>query len=205
MKHYILLILCTVLALGTRAQGQKGDSPEAVADKRADHLKTELGLSEDQRSRVKAAVLLKNEEYKAIKARYKDSANKKGMGQELKAVNQKFRTSMDEILDKGQKDKYEEMNKRGDGDEVDTGDKSGDKALAKEQRKADQLQKAKDKIDKQQKKAQKKEDKLKKKDAKLNKKQEKLKKKEESVDKKIKKNQKQQDKLEKKEDKLEDK
>jgi protein CpxP len=111
MKKLILSLVATVFALNGFAQdtSKVKKSPEAAASMRADKLKTELGLNDVQRNQVYSAVLEKMNQAKAIKQKYKDSANKKSQHSEMKAVKQSFDTKMNSILTPEQKVKYEAL------------------------------------------------------------------------------------------------
>jgi len=207
MKKLILMTLCTVLALSVYAQ-RNGKPADELADKRAAKLKTELGLSEDQHKSVHAAVLEKINSASAVRERYKDSANKKGMGAELKQVNLRFRTTMDAILTADQNAKYKSADdeEKGEGnDSDDASDKKADRAKNKSDREQANTDKKQAGIDKKQAKVDRQQAKVKKKEAKVQKREERLKEKEERLKNKKEKLEEKGDRLEKKEEKLDQK
>jgi Spy/CpxP family protein refolding chaperone len=111
MKKLIFSLAAIVIALNTFAHDttKVKRTPESSANMRADKLKTELGLSDVQRNQVYAAVLEKMNQAKAIKQKYKDSANKKSQHSEMKLVKQSFDAKMNSILTPEQKVKYEAL------------------------------------------------------------------------------------------------
>lgn len=206
MRKLILMTLCTVLALSVHAQ-KNGKSADELADKRAAKLKTELGLSDEQHKSVRAAVLEKINSANAVRERYKDSANKKGMGAELKQVNLRFRTTMDAILTADQRAKYKASEDEEDDD--DRSDQKSDSKAEKAKNKSDKEQASTDKkqasIDKKQAKVDRQQAKVKRKEAKVKEREERLKAKEEKLKEKKEKLEEKDEKLEKKEKKLEQK
>ena len=111
MKKLIFSLAAIVIALNTFAHDttKVKRTPESSANMRADKLKTELGLSDVQRNQVYAAVLEKMNQAKAIKQKYKDSANKKSQHSEMKLVKQSFDAKINSILTPEQKVKYEAL------------------------------------------------------------------------------------------------
>lgn len=124
----ILLTICfsfsTLLAKDT-AKLKK--THEKEASKKADKYKKELGLNEQQHKTVRQAVLLKQSKMREIKARYKDSANKRHMKTELKQVKDEFHTTINNVLTPEQKVKYDAMRKNEKDDEDEEGDDDKDK------------------------------------------------------------------------------
>ncbi len=139
MKKIILSLVAAVFAVSSFAAdtAKVKKTPEQVAAKRADKLKTELGLTDEQRSKVYNAVLEKINKTKEIKQRYKDSSNRKGRDKEIKAVKANFETTMNSILSPEQKTKYEAIKKK-DKDDDDEDDDDDDK----EDRKKSKVKKA---------------------------------------------------------------
>lgn len=207
MRKLILMTLCTVLALSVHAQ-RNGKSADELADKRAAKLKTELGLSDEQHKSVRAAVLEKINSASAVRERYKDSANKKGMGAELKQVNLRFRTTMDAILTANQRAKYKASEDEEEGDD-DRSDEKSERKAEQNKNKSDKEQASTDKkqasIDKKQAKVDRQQAKVKRKEAKVKEREERLKAKEERLKEKKEKLEEKDEKLEKKEKKLDQK
>lgn len=111
MKKLIFSLAALVIALNTFAHDttKVKRTPESAAALRADKLKTELALNDIQRNQVYNAVLEKMNQARAIKQKYKDSANKKSQHSEMKHVKQSFDAKMNSILTPEQKVKYEAL------------------------------------------------------------------------------------------------
>jgi periplasmic protein CpxP/Spy len=113
MKKLILSTLSLILSLSIYAhQGHskdKGKTAEEKATLQADRMKEKLTLTDIQRTQFYNAALQRINKIEAIKLQYKDSANKKGMGQEIKAVKQEFDNSLATFLTADQMAKYKEI------------------------------------------------------------------------------------------------
>jgi protein CpxP len=111
MKKLMLGLAALAMALGAYAQDstEMKKSPEEMANKKADKLKTELSLSAEQRTSVYNALLDKITKMKAIKAKYENSADKKAMRAEMKSVEESFDTTMKGILSADQYSKWQTL------------------------------------------------------------------------------------------------
>jgi periplasmic protein CpxP/Spy len=98
MKKIILSLFAILFAIGAFAQkGPKTEKTlEEMATKRADKLKTELSLTDEQRTKVYQAHFDKMTKMKAIKA--KNLEDKKAIAKEMKPVNDSFQANMKSIL-----------------------------------------------------------------------------------------------------------
>jgi hypothetical protein len=108
MKKVILFLVAVVFTVHVFSQneGKKSKTPEEMAQKRAEKLKSQLDLSDEQTVNAQSFILEKIQSSQAIKSRYKDSANRKGMNKELKVVKNNFDTKLGAILTDAQKEKY---------------------------------------------------------------------------------------------------
>jgi protein CpxP len=111
MKKIILSLVAIVFAVGAFAQkGPKSEkTAEEMANKRADKLKTELSLSDEQRAKVYQAHLDKMTKMKAIKD--KNLEDKKAAAKEMKPVRDSFQANMKSILTADQYNKWEAAKK----------------------------------------------------------------------------------------------
>lgn len=111
MKKIILGLAAVAMAVGSYAtdSAKAKKSPEQMANKRADKLKTELTLSDEQRGRVYTAVLEKINKTRAIKEKYKGTKEKQAMHTEMKAVHDNFEASMKSILSAEQFTKWQDL------------------------------------------------------------------------------------------------
>ncbi len=111
MKKLIFSIAAAVFAVSSFAQTspKTEKTPEEMASKRAEKLKTELSLSDDQKAKVQAALLERITKVKEIKAKYPN--DKKAANKEIKPVLLKFRENMKSTLTAEQYTKWEESKK----------------------------------------------------------------------------------------------
>ncbi len=108
MKKIVSLsALALSLSLSVFAQGPEQRTPEQRAENKTKKLTTELGLSADQASKVKATILQKAQEADAIKAKYADASDKSAMKQELKTVKETEDNQLKGILSADQYAKYQ--------------------------------------------------------------------------------------------------
>lgn len=114
MKKLVFSILAAIVAISASAKDSTKVkmNPEQKANKQADRLKTELSLSDDQRNKTYSAILDRINKVDAIKAKYKDSANKKGMGKEMQSVKTEFDNTLATFLTGEQMTKYKELEKK---------------------------------------------------------------------------------------------
>jgi protein CpxP len=109
MKKFILSLAAVVIAAGAYAHdsAKVKKSPEQIAGKKADKLKTELALSDEQRTQVYAVVLDKVNKTRTVKEKYKDNKDKRAMRAEMKTVQADFDSSMKGILTAEQYTKWQ--------------------------------------------------------------------------------------------------
>ena len=107
----MLSIVAAVFAVSSFAQSapKTQKTPEDVATKRADKLKTELALSDDQRAKVYAAELDRITKVRAIRTKYPN--DKKAAHKEIKPINEAFQTTLKGILTAEQVTKWEALKK----------------------------------------------------------------------------------------------
>lgn len=115
MKKLILSMLALVVSMSIYAheghgKGKgKAKTAEEKANHQADKMKEKLTLTDVQRTQFYNAALQRINKVDAIKMQYKDSANKKGMGKEMKAAKQEFDNSLATFLTADQLAKYKEL------------------------------------------------------------------------------------------------
>jgi len=137
MKQFILILSTVFFAVSSFAHdsAKMKKTPEQMAAKRADKLKSELGLSDVQRSDVYTAILEKINQTRQVKRMYKDSANRKGREKAIQSVRERFDQRMNTILTPEQKTKYEALRKQ-EMDRDDDGDIDADDKRLKKQGKS---------------------------------------------------------------------
>jgi len=111
MKKVLLSIVAAVFAVSSFAQdgGSGSKTPEQIATQKADKLKTELGLSDDQRSKIYAILLENTAKIQAIKAKYPN--DKKAAKAEIRPLRQAADQSIKSILTPEQITKWEALKK----------------------------------------------------------------------------------------------
>ncbi len=111
MKKLMLSIVAAVYTVSSFAQdGNKVQkTPEEIANKRADKLKTELTLSDDQRAKEYALEL--DRIIKVRETRPKYPTDKKAAHKEIKSINEASQTALKEILTADQITKWEALKK----------------------------------------------------------------------------------------------
>lgn len=111
MKKSILIIATVLFTFVGFAQSttQTQKTPEEIATKRSEKLKTELGLSDDQKTKVHTAIVETVTKVREIKAKYPN--DKKSAAKELKVVRENYKTTMKGILTAEQFTKWEASKK----------------------------------------------------------------------------------------------
>ncbi len=104
MKKSILILATALFAVVSFAQTTK-KTPEEIATKRSEKLKTELGLSDDQKTKVHTAIVETVTKVREIKAKYPN--DKKAAAKEIKVVRENYKTTMKGILTADQFTKWE--------------------------------------------------------------------------------------------------
>lgn len=111
MKKSILIIATAMFALVGFAQTstKTTKTPEEIATKRSEKLKTDLGLSDDQKTKVHTAIVETVTKVREIKAKYPN--DKKAAAKEIKVVRENYKTTMKGILTAEQFTKWEASKK----------------------------------------------------------------------------------------------
>ena len=110
MKRIIFSVVSACIAMGAMAQEtatKVQKSPEEVANRQADRLKTSLSLTDEQRTQVYNAALTRITKVREIRAKYPN--DKKAANKEIKPVLETFNNSMASILTADQLTKWKEM------------------------------------------------------------------------------------------------
>ncbi|AII50886.1 hypothetical protein [Hymenobacter sp. APR13] len=84
-------------------------TPEQRAEMQTKRLTQQLGLSADQSAKVQTIALAENQELQALRGKYASAANRKGAGQELKAVQEKYDAQLKSVFTAEQYAKYTQM------------------------------------------------------------------------------------------------
>ena len=112
----MILVASAMLAgapLSIMAYSNDNGSPDKKIEKRIEHLKSKLSLTDDQVAKVKA-VYMQNEtlltnDHNAVKAAAKESDAKKAAWQKMKAYMQQVEAQVMPILTADQQTKLKEM------------------------------------------------------------------------------------------------
>ncbi len=114
MKKIILGLVAVVMATGAYAHdsARVKKSPEEMANKKADKLKVELSLTDEQRTQVYTAVLDKINKSKTIREKYQGGKDKNAMRAEMKTVKENFDAKMKTILSADQYSKWQDIRKQ---------------------------------------------------------------------------------------------
>jgi periplasmic protein CpxP/Spy len=111
MKKLMIGALMSLMALSTFAQ--RGERVERTLEERAamraEKMKTELELSDEQTVKVEAAFLTKMTKSKELRAKYAE--DKETQKKEMRQVHAEFKASMKEFLTDEQIAKWNEMKK----------------------------------------------------------------------------------------------
>jgi hypothetical protein len=111
MKKLLVGALMSIMALSTFAQTTEREhkSPQEKAALRAEKMKTQLGLTDEQTKKVETAILVKMTKAKEI--RTKHAEDKEAIRKEMLPVNEQFKATMKEILTAEQYAQWQEMKK----------------------------------------------------------------------------------------------
>ncbi|RSK46967.1 hypothetical protein [Hymenobacter rigui] len=122
-KMLVLLFAATVLA-GTAAaqttatplprpdgmdQNRQNLTPEQRADRQAQNLTRQLSLSADQTPKVRAIALAQAQEMQTLRDKYTTAGSRQGMGQDLKATQEKYDAQLKAVLTTDQYTKYTQL------------------------------------------------------------------------------------------------
>ncbi|WBA42197.1 hypothetical protein [Hymenobacter canadensis] len=124
MKKMLVLLAALALSAGTTfaqttpapttrmGAGRMQDAartPEQRADMQTKHLTKQLGLSADQSAKVQTIALAENQELQALRGKYASADTRKGAGQEMKAVQEKYDAQLKGVFTAEQYAKYTQM------------------------------------------------------------------------------------------------
>ncbi|WP_210521362.1 hypothetical protein [Hymenobacter terricola] len=84
-------------------------SPDQQADRRAQYLTKELGLSPDQQARLMPILLAQRQDMQAMRAQVSTGGRRRGMGQDLKASQAKFNEQIKGVFTPEQFTKFTQM------------------------------------------------------------------------------------------------
>ncbi|MDO7852580.1 hypothetical protein [Hymenobacter convexus] len=115
----ILVLLATLLTVGHAASAQAPasagatpapqKSPDQQADRRAQYLAKELGLSADQQARLTPILLAQRQDMLALRDKVQATGRQRGMGQEMKATQAKYIDQIRAVLTPEQFAKFEQL------------------------------------------------------------------------------------------------
>ncbi|RSK33815.1 hypothetical protein [Hymenobacter metallilatus] len=94
---------------GGLAQNRQNLSPEQRADRQAQHLTTQLGLSADQTPKVRAIVLAQAQEIETLRDKYTAAGSRQGLGPDLKATQEKYDAQLKAVLTAEQYTAYTQL------------------------------------------------------------------------------------------------
>ncbi|WBO85202.1 hypothetical protein [Hymenobacter yonginensis] len=84
-------------------------TPEQRAEMQTKRLTQQLALSAEQSAKVQTIALAENQELQALRGKYASADNRKGAGQELKAVQEKYDAQLKGVFTAEQYAKYSQM------------------------------------------------------------------------------------------------
>ena len=84
-------------------------SPDQMAERRAQYLAKELGLSADQQGRMQPILLAQRQDMLALREQVQTGGRRRGMGQDLKAAQAKYDAQIKGILTPEQYAKYSQL------------------------------------------------------------------------------------------------
>ncbi|MBC8085430.1 MAG: hypothetical protein H7Z21_19700 [Hymenobacter sp.] len=90
-------------------QGRDNITPEQRADMQTQRLTKQLSLSTDQSTRVRAIALAENQEVQVLRGKYTAAGSRKGAGQELKALVDKYDAQLKAVLTAEQATKFDQL------------------------------------------------------------------------------------------------
>ncbi|HLK96667.1 MAG TPA: hypothetical protein VK364_02760 [Hymenobacter sp.] len=93
-------------------QGRLNDdarTPQQRADLQAQRFTQQFGLSTDQTAKVREIALAYHQEMQALRGKYAATDTRKGAGQEMKTVREKYDTLLKGVLSAEQYAKYDQL------------------------------------------------------------------------------------------------
>ena len=97
---------------GRMGQGRTQDAartPEQRADMQTKRLTQQLSLSADQSAKVRELALAENQELQALRGKFASADSRKGAGQEMKAIQEKYDAQLKSVFSAEQYTKYLQM------------------------------------------------------------------------------------------------
>ncbi|MDO7847546.1 hypothetical protein Q5H92_14345 [Hymenobacter sp. M29] len=113
-----LVLLSALLLAGGAASAQAPaipgpaatqKSPDQQAQRRAQYLAKELGLTADQQARLEPILLAQRQDMQAMRDRVQTNGRQRGMGQELKASQGKYTEQIRAVLTPEQFARFEQL------------------------------------------------------------------------------------------------
>ena len=91
-------------------QGRGGNmTPEQRADLQTRRLTKQLSLTANQSTQVRTIALTENQELQALRANFASADSRRGAGQEMKAIREKYDAQLKAVLTADQATKYNQM------------------------------------------------------------------------------------------------
>ena len=120
MKKLLLLLATAAASTATSfaqapaaqtmpAQPGTQKSPDQLAERRAQYLAKELGLSADQQAKLQPILLAQRQEMQAMRDKVQTGGRQRGMGQDLKASMAKYDAQVKGILTPEQYTKFSQL------------------------------------------------------------------------------------------------
>ncbi|MFD2717662.1 hypothetical protein ACFST9_02975 [Hymenobacter monticola] len=114
----MLVLFAALLGAGSSAaaQTQPGPAPAALqkspdqqAQRRAQYLAKELGLSPEQQAKLQPILLAQGQDMRALRERVQTNGRQRGMGQDLKAAQARYTEQIRAVLTPEQFAKFEQL------------------------------------------------------------------------------------------------
>ncbi|RYU79443.1 hypothetical protein [Hymenobacter persicinus] len=119
MKKMLILLAAFALTAGAASAqtevarparaAQPDRSPEQQADLLTRRLTKDLALSAEQADKVRQITLARVTEMHALRGKYATAGSRQGMGQDMKALRDKYDAQLKEVLNADQYGKYDQM------------------------------------------------------------------------------------------------
>jgi periplasmic protein CpxP/Spy len=84
-------------------------TPEQRAERQTQRLTQQLGLSPDQTAKVQPIALAESQEMQALRGKYAATITRKGAGQEMRAVQEKYDAQLKAVFTAEQYAKYQQL------------------------------------------------------------------------------------------------
>lgn len=115
MKKLLLLLATAAATTATSfaqmpaAPAGTQKSPDQLADRRAQYLAQELGLTPDQQARLQPVLQAQRQEMQAMREQVQTGGRRRGMGQDLKASQARYDAQIKGILTPDQYSKFSQL------------------------------------------------------------------------------------------------